>query len=69
MSRNDRNVEIRMDRIPVRGGIGAVLVIITLLGAMLLELEGLRLPAIAGLIGGLLVGGVLIVWRRLSQPR
>jgi hypothetical protein len=69
MSRNDRNVEIRMDRIPVRGGIGAVLVIITLLGAMLLELEGLRLPALAGLIGGLLVGGVLIVWRRLSQPR
>jgi hypothetical protein len=69
MSPNDRNVEIRMDRIPVRGGIGAVLVIITLLGAMLLELEGLRLPAIAGLIGGLLVGGVLIVWRRLSQPR
>jgi hypothetical protein len=68
MSPNDRNVEIRMDRIPVRGGIGAILTIITLLGAMLLELEGLRLPALAGLIGGLLVGGVLIVWRRLSQP-
>jgi hypothetical protein len=65
----DRNVEIRMDRIPVRGGVGAVLVIITLLGAMVLELEGLRLPAILGLIGGLVIGCGLIVWRRLSQPR
>ena len=65
MSPDDRNVEIRMDRIPVRGGIGAVLTIILLLGAMLLELKGLRLPAIAGLVGGILVGVTLIAWRRL----
>jgi hypothetical protein len=65
----DRNVEIRMDRIPVGGGIGAAVVIVTLLGAMILELEGLRLPAILGLIGGLVIGCALIVWRRLSRPR
>lgn len=64
MSIDDRNVEIRMDRIPVRGGIGAVLTIIVLLGAMVLELEGLRVPAIMGLAGGVLLGCILILWRR-----
>jgi hypothetical protein len=64
MSTDDRNVEIRMDRIPVRGGIGSVLTIIVLLGAMILELEGLRVPAIVGLVGGVLIGYILILWRR-----
>lgn len=65
MSADNRNVEIRMDRIPVRGGIGAALAIALLLGAMVLELEDLRLPAVMGLIGGILVGCGLIAWRRL----
>lgn len=64
MSGDDRNVEIRMDKIPVRGGIGAALAIVLLLGAMLLELPALRLPALAGLAGGVVIGIVLIVWRR-----
>ncbi len=53
-----------MDKIPVRGGIGAVLTIIVLLGALVLELEGLRVPAIVGLVGGVLLGCILILWRR-----
>lgn len=64
MPTDNRNVEIRMDKIPVRGGIGAVLTIIVLLGALVLELEGLRIPAIVGLVGGVLLGCILILWRR-----
>lgn len=67
MSTDDRNVEIRMDRIPVGRGMAAALVILLLLGAMVLELEGLRLPALAGLLGGVLVGGILILSRRKRQ--
>ncbi len=62
-----RNVEIRMDRIPVGRGLAAAVVIVVLLGAMLLELPSLRLPALVGVVGGLIVGAVLILRHRRSR--
>lgn len=67
MPDDDRNVEIRIDRIPVGRGLGAALVIVVLLGVMLVELPGLRLPALAGVAGGVLIGAVLIWWHRRSR--
>jgi len=45
VSNDDQDAEIRMDRIRVRGGIGAAIVIVVLVGAMALDLPGLRIPA------------------------
>jgi len=67
MSDDDRNVEIRIDRIPVGRGLGALLAIVVLLGALLIELPSLRLPAFAGAIGGLIVAVVLILLHRRSR--
>ena len=67
MSEDDRDVEIRIDRIPVGRGIGALIAIVVLLGAMLVELPALRLPAIAGIVGGVVVALVLIIWHRRSR--
>ncbi len=64
MPDDDRNVEIRIDRIPVGRGIAPALVIVVLLGAMLVELPSLRLPAFGGVIGGILVAAMLIWWQR-----
>ena len=67
MPDDDRNVEIRIDRIPVGRGIGAALVIVVLLGVMLVALPSLRLPALGGVIGGVVVAAVLIWWHRRSR--
>lgn len=67
MPDDNRNVEIRIDRIPVGRSIGALIAIVVLLGAMLVELPSLRLPAIAGLVSGLVVAVVLILWHRRSR--
>ena len=67
MPDDDRNVEIRIDRIPVGRGIGAALAIVVLLGVMLVELPSLRLPALAGVVGGVVIGTVLIWWHRRSR--
>jgi hypothetical protein len=64
VSDDERNPQIRIDRIPVKGGAGAVLVIVALLSVMLIELPELRWPALLGLIGGGVVGCVLILWHR-----
>ncbi len=64
MPDKDRNAEIRIDKIPVKGGIGAVLAIIILLSAMLVELPALRWPALFGVLGGVILGGALILWHR-----
>lgn len=50
MSNNDQDAEIRIDRIRVRGGIGAAIVIVVLVGAMALDLPGLRIPVLAGIL-------------------
>jgi|KBSMisStandDraft_5_1062788.scaffolds.fasta_scaffold4201203_1 hypothetical protein len=64
MSDEDRNVEIRVDKIPIRGGIGAVLAIVLLLGALVLELPALRVPALGSILGGVVFGLFLIVWHK-----
>jgi LPXTG-motif cell wall-anchored protein len=64
MPRQDLNVEIRIDRIPLSGGIGAALASVVPIGALLLELPGLRRPTFAGVAGGLMLGAGFIVWRR-----
>jgi hypothetical protein len=64
MSDDNRNVEIRVDKIPIRGGIGAVLAIVLLLGALVLELPALRVPALAGILGGVVFGVFLIFWHK-----
>ncbi len=64
MSDDDRPPEIRIDRIPVGKGFGALLVIIVIIGAMLVELPELRAPVVAGLVGGLVMAGAMIWWRR-----
>ncbi len=61
---DDRNVEIRIDRIPVGRGIGAAVAIIVLLGAMMYELPELRWPALAGVAGGVIFASILIVRHR-----
>ena len=69
MSDDERNVEIRIDRIPVGKGIGAALAIVVLLGAMLVEVPSLRLPAVAGLAGGVVVAIVLIAWHMRNRKK
>jgi len=64
MAEDDRNTEIRIDRVPVGRGLGTALAIIVLIGALLLELPALRGPTLAGAVGGVILGGVLMVWRR-----
>ena len=64
MPEDERRPEIRIDRIPVRGGAGAVLVIIALLGVMLYALPELRGPFVSGLGGGLILAVILILWHK-----
>jgi hypothetical protein len=64
LSHEDQEAEIRIDRVRVRGGIGAAIVIVVLLGAMVLDLPGLRIPVVAGILGGVIVGAALIAWHR-----
>jgi MFS family permease len=54
---------INISSIPIRGGIGAGILIAILLGAVLIDLPILRWIALPGLLGGLAFGGLLILWR------
>jgi hypothetical protein len=58
----DRNQEIRIDKIPVRGGIGSALVIALLAVAMMVELPMLRWLLVSSAVG-LLMGAFLVMWR------
>jgi hypothetical protein len=64
MPEDERNPQIRIDRIPVKGGLGAVLAIVALLAAMLVELPGLRPVFVTGALAGVVLALVLIFWRR-----
>jgi len=57
-------LEPRIDRIPIRGGIGVGIVIVVLVVAMLLDLPGLRIPALLGIAGGVVLAAVLVAWHR-----
>jgi len=67
MSNDDRDAEIRVDRIPVRGGFVAAVVILVLLAAMFLDLPGLQFPMVAGIAGGVVLGVGLIAWHRRTR--
>ena len=54
---------------PIRGGIGVAIVIVVLLGGMLLDVPGLRLPAIAGIVGGVIVAAALFAWHRHTSSQ
>ena len=64
MPSGERRPEIRIDRIPIDGGVGALLAIAILLTAMLVQLPQLRPVFFAGVLGGLVFAAVLILWHR-----
>jgi hypothetical protein len=64
VSNDDRELEPRIDRIPIRGGIGVGIVVVVLVAAMLLDLPGLRIPALFGIAGGVVLAALLIAWHR-----
>ena len=67
MPEDEQNPQIRIDKIPVKGGAGALLIVIALLGVILYALPDLRGPFVVGLGGGLCVAILLIVWHRCRR--
>ena len=64
--------QIQMSRIPVGKGLGALAVIVIVIGAMLVELPSLRAPVILGAAGGCVLAAILIIWharRRQAATR
>jgi hypothetical protein len=64
MTSDNRELEPRIDRIPIRGGIGVGIVIVVLVAAIILDLPGLRIPALLGIAGGVVLAAVLVAWHR-----
>lgn len=60
--------QIQMSRIPVGRGLGALAVIVILIGAMLMELPSLRVPVLFGAGGGCLLAALLILWHARRRP-
>jgi hypothetical protein len=63
----DRDGQITMSRIPIRGGIGAFVLIVILVAAVLAELPQLRRPFLGGVGLGLVFAVALILWRRRTM--
>ncbi len=62
--------QIQMSRIPVGKGLGALAVIVIVIGAMLVELPSLRGPVLLGAGGGCVLAAILIAWHaRQRQGR
>jgi hypothetical protein len=61
-------VRIDSSKISVGGGLGAGLIILVLLSAVLHDLEPLRVLAAPGLLAGLLFAVLLRYWRRTHEP-
>jgi hypothetical protein len=66
---DDRQADISIQHIPVRGGVGVFLIILLLVTCMLIELPQLRWPVIGSAAGGVLLGLSLIVSRRRAGLR
>jgi len=58
------DVRIDSSKIPVRGGIGAGILIVILLFGVLVELPEIRLLAVMAILAGTVFGGLLFLWRR-----
>lgn len=63
----DRDGQITMSRIPIRGGIGAFVLIVILVAAVLADLPQLRGPFLGGVGLGLVFAVALILWRRRTM--
>jgi hypothetical protein len=63
---DDRQQDISMHHIPIRGGIGAAVLIAIIIAAMLVELPQLRWPVLGSAALGLIFAVALILWRRRS---
>jgi hypothetical protein len=59
--------QITMSRIPIRGGVGAFVLIVILIAGVLAELPQLRVPFLGGVALGLLCAVALIIWRRRTM--
>jgi hypothetical protein len=59
--------QITMSRIPIRGGIGAFVLIVILVAGVLAELPQLRVPFLGGVGLGLVFAVALILWRRRTM--
>jgi hypothetical protein len=58
------DVRIDSSKIPIRGGIGAGILIVILLTGVLVALPELRLLAAMAILAGMVFGGILFLWRR-----
>jgi hypothetical protein len=58
------DVRIDSSKIPIRGGIGAGILIVILLAGVLVALPELRLLAAMVILAGMAFGGILFLWRR-----
>jgi hypothetical protein len=59
-----RHAQINIARIPISGSVGAGVAIAVLLGAMAIELPGVRGTVLWGGLAGLVLAAALIAWRR-----
>ena len=64
---DERDGQITMSRIPIRGGVGAFVLIVILVLAVLGDLPQLRGRFLGAVVLGLLFGAALIVWRRRTM--
>jgi hypothetical protein len=58
------DVRIDSSKIPIRGGIGAGILIVILLSGVLVALPELRLVAAIAILAGIAFGGLLFLWRK-----
>jgi len=58
------DVRIDSSKIPIRGGLGAGILIVVLLAGVLVELPELRLVAALAIVGGIAFGGFLFLWHK-----
>ncbi len=66
---SDERPTINLSGIPVRGGLGALALVVLLLAAMAAELPAARWLALVGTAAGVLLGAGLIAWRRRQGLR
>ena len=59
----ERRYDISMHHVPVRGGIGAAILIAIVIAPILIRLPVLRAPLLAALVVGSLMA-LLLIWRR-----
>jgi hypothetical protein len=58
------DVRIDSSKIPIRGGIGAGILMVILLSGVLVALPELRLLAAMAILAGIVFGGLLYLWRK-----